>query len=221
MPKDNQVRPPSPFRLFPFPPFLPSRSPLSPFSPTRFPDGLIVLGARLNPREEPGRVARVRLLHGLDLWRQGASRGYVLLTGGIRPGCGRSEARAMADWGLAWVLEHWGAEVREALNSRLILEEASRSTLASARHTLPLVQALGSRTVGLVTDAVHIHRAQLLFRRHFAPQGIEVHPLPARGLVGHYWRNRRYLWLSRMMLREGGAWIKALGCLLRERRRLE
>jgi uncharacterized SAM-binding protein YcdF (DUF218 family) len=123
----------------------------------------------------------------------------------------------MADWALAWVRQHWGADVREALNSCLILEEASQSTTASARHTLPLVQELGSRTVGLVTDAVHIHRAHLLFRRRFDPQGIKVYPLPARGLVRHYWQHHRYLWLTKMVLREGGAWVKALSHLLLER----
>jgi hypothetical protein len=176
-------------------------------------DGFIVLGASLNPRDEPGRVARVRLTHALHLWRHRGGLDYLILTGGVMPGCGCSEARAMADWALSWVAEHWGTEVREVLRPGLILEEASRNTAASARHTLPLVQKLGSRSVGLVTDAVHIHRAHLLFKRQFAPQGITVHPLPARGLVRHYWQRRRYLWLTRMALREGGAWVKALGRL--------
>jgi uncharacterized SAM-binding protein YcdF (DUF218 family) len=113
--------------------------------------------------------------------------------------------------------QHWGEEVREALQACLILEEASRSTAASARHTLPLVQDRGSRAVGLVTDALHIHRAHLLFRRQFHPQGITVVPFPARGLVRHYWQHRRYLWLSRMALRESGAWLKVLGGLLLRR----
>jgi hypothetical protein len=64
-----------------------------------------------------------------------------------------------------------------------------------------------------VTDAVHIHRARFLFQRHFRPHNIMVHPLPARGLVRYYWRNRRFLWLSKMALREGGAWLKVLGHL--------
>lgn len=116
----------------------------------------------------------------------------------------------MADWALAGASEHWGDAGREALEACLILEEVSRTTAASARHTLPLVAARGSRTVGLVTDAVHIHRALFLFQRHFRPRGIRVQPLPARGLVRHYWCNRRYWWLSKMALREGGAWLKVL-----------
>ena len=207
---NNHIPDPSPFRLFPS----------SPFSPKLVLDGLIVLGARLNPQDQPGRVARLRLTHALDLWRQGGGEGYVLLTGGVLPGCGCSEARAMADWALTRVTRHWGEKERELLDAALVLEEASRSTAASARHTLPLVQARGSRAVGLVTDAVHMHRARLLFKRQFTPRGITVHRLPARGLVRHYWHHRRYLWLTRMALREGGAWIKVLGRLLLEGRRL-
>jgi uncharacterized SAM-binding protein YcdF (DUF218 family) len=197
-------------------------SPLPPATPAllhQAVDGLIVLGARLNPREEPGRVARVRLSHALKFWRDSDSQGYVLLSGGVRPGCGCSEARAMAAWALTWAAEHGGPDLREALRACLILEEASRTTAASARHTLPLVQARGSRAVGLVTDALHMHRAAWLFRRVFRPQDITIHPLPARGLAGHYWRQRRYLWLSKMALREGGAWVKVLGHLLRPRPR--
>jgi uncharacterized SAM-binding protein YcdF (DUF218 family) len=124
----------------------------------------------------------------------------------------------MADWALAWVGEHWGEAVREALQACLVLEEASRTTAASARYTLPLVQKLGFRRVGLVSDSLHIPRAQLLFKRHFHPWGIKVHPLPARGLVRHYWRKRRFLWLGKMTLREGGAWLKALGSLALRRK---
>jgi uncharacterized SAM-binding protein YcdF (DUF218 family) len=204
MQKDYQFGRPAPFGLF-----APSPSPII-HQPV---DGFIVLGASLNLRDEPGRVARVRLTHALQLWRHCGGSGYLILTGGVRPGGSCSEARAMADWALAWVEEHWGAEVWEVLRPVLILEEASRNTAASASHTLPLVQELGSSSVGLVTDAVHIHRAHLLFKRRFAAQGITVHPLPARGLVRHYWQRRRYLWLTKMALREGGAWVKALGRL--------
>jgi uncharacterized SAM-binding protein YcdF (DUF218 family) len=209
MDHDYPLEPSSSFRLLPS----------SPLPHQLFPDGFIVLGARLNPQGRPGRVIRLRLAHALNLWRHCGSQGYLILTGGFWPHAGCSEARAMADWALAFAAEHWGAEAREAIAAGLILEEASRSTAASARHTLPLVQGLGSRSVGLVTDALHIHRAAFLFRRQFAPLGITVQPLAARGLVRHYWRQRRYRWLTKMALREGGAWVKVLGRLLLEPRR--
>jgi uncharacterized SAM-binding protein YcdF (DUF218 family) len=178
-------------------------------------DVIIVLGARLNSRGEPGRVARLRLVHALELWREHQPGCHILITGGRRPGTAGSEARSMADWSLDWVEDNWGAGVRAELAACLVLEEASLNTAASAANTLPLVQGLGRLAVGLVSDRLHLRRAHYLFRRHFAPQGITLHPRPARGLLQHYWRQRRYLWLTKMALREGGAWLKVLGNLVR------
>jgi uncharacterized SAM-binding protein YcdF (DUF218 family) len=202
---DNQGRDQEASRLFPF-----RLLPFSPLPSKPVIDGLVVLGARLNPQGEPGRVARLRLVHALHLWRSGDCRGYVLISGGGRAGRSCSEARAMAEWASRWVSENWGDELCKTLEACLILEEASHNTAASARHTLALVEARGSRRVGLVTDAVHIHRARFLFQRQFHPRGIRIYPLAARGMVRHYWRQRRYLWLGKMALREGGAWLKVL-----------
>ncbi len=179
---------------------------------------LIVLGARLNPRGEPGRVAQLRLRHALTLWREHHPGCRVLLTGGQRPGTATSEALAMARWSLAWTQDNWGLETREKLAACLVLEEASHNTAASATNTLPLVQGLGVKAVGLVSDSLHFRRAHYLFQRRFSRHGIIVYPLPARGLVRHYWRQRRYWWLGKMALREGGAWLKVLGSLVWSRR---
>ena len=119
----------------------------------------------------------------------------------------------MARWSLAWTQDNWGLEAREKLAACLVLEEASHNTAASVANTLPLVQGLGAKAVGLVSDSLHCRRAHFLFRGRFARHGILVHSLPARGLVRHYWRQRRYWWLGKMALREGGAWLKVLGSL--------
>lgn len=200
----------------------PSISPISPLSPTLLPsqlDCLIVLGARLNLRGEPGRVAKLRLRHALQVWRECHPGCRILLTGGQRHGAITSEARAMAEWSLTWVEENWGVAARKRLESCLILEEASRNTAASAANTMPPLQSRGVKTVGLVSDSLHYRRAHYLFRRLFARHGITVHSLPARGLVRHYWQQRRYLWLVKMALREGGAWLKVLGGLAWGRKR--
>jgi uncharacterized SAM-binding protein YcdF (DUF218 family) len=139
----------------------------------------------------------------------------LILSGGRHPGTPVTEARAMADWSLEWTAQNWGQAARDLLNQCLILEEESLNTLASARHTLALAAGRGSRRVGLVSDSLHMRRAQFLFHRHFAPRGIEVRPLPAPGLVQHYWERRRYLWLTKMAMREGGAWVKVLSHLAR------
>jgi uncharacterized SAM-binding protein YcdF (DUF218 family) len=174
-------------------------------------DALIVLGARLHPQGGPGRVARLRLLHALHLWRHHYPQIPILITGGRQPGGAASEARVMAQWSLTWVGENWGPAFQEKLRPCLILEEASRNTRASAANTLPLLAPnLQCRVVGLVSDTLHMPRARFLFARHFRPRSIGVHPLPARGLLRHYWQHRRYWWLGKMALREGGAWLKVL-----------
>src|SRR5208337_5200586 len=76
---------------------------------------LIVLGARLNPQCQPGRVAQVRLLHALKLWRQLHPGCHLLITGGPRSGSAISEAGSMARWSLDWVAENWGPGLREEL----------------------------------------------------------------------------------------------------------
>ena len=213
----------SPFPLFAFSPFRPAifrPSPPSPIRPAPLPaeiDGLIILGAPLNPQGEPGRVGRLRLLHALELWRRHYPARPFIITGGQLPGTAQPEARAMAAWSCSWVAANWGPELQEQLRRCLLLEEASRNTAASARHTLVLAQELGLRAVGLVSDTFHLPRAHFLFRRHFSRHAIRVHPLPARGLLQQYWRHRRYLWLTRIALREAGAWVKVLAHLCLKR----
>jgi uncharacterized SAM-binding protein YcdF (DUF218 family) len=172
---------------------------------------LIVLGARINPAGRPGRVARMRVEHALTIWREGGAKGYLILTGGCsREGISTSEARAMADYALARAEAHGGPELRERLGACLLLEEASHTTWDSACHTLPLILELEFEAVGLVSDALHLRRAHYLFRRHYRRHPIKLHTLPVPGVIRHYWRNRRYLWLTRMALRETGAWLKIL-----------
>jgi uncharacterized SAM-binding protein YcdF (DUF218 family) len=172
---------------------------------------LIVLGARINQKGLPGRIARMRVEHALTIWREGGASGYLILTGGCsREGLDVSEARAMADYVLDRAEAHGGPELRDRLGSCLVLEEASRTTWDSACHTLPLVLDLDLSAVGLVSDALHLRRAHFLFRRHYHRHPVRVHPLPVPGVIRHYWRNRRYLWLTKMALRETGAWLKVL-----------
>lgn len=116
----------------------------------------------------------------------------------------------MAHWSLAWVAENWGIEVRERLAALILLEEASRNTADAARNSLALARELGLKRVGLVTDGLHMPRAHYLFRRHPSSRRLHLHPLPCPGLLRDYWQRRRYLRLGKMLLREGGAWLKVL-----------
>jgi uncharacterized SAM-binding protein YcdF (DUF218 family) len=174
-------------------------------------EALIVLGGRVGADGYPGRPTRLRLLHALNLWREHYPGAYFLLSGGQNRGAPVSEARAMAEWSLKWVGENWGIEVRERLAALLLLEETSRNTAAAARNTLALAQKLGLKRLGLVTDHLHMRRAHYLFRRHLPQRHLSLHPLPYPGLLRDYWQRRRFLRLGKMLLREGGAWVKVWG----------
>lgn len=174
-------------------------------------DGLIVLGARLNPEGRAGRIARLRVEHALKIWQEGGADCCLVLTGGCsREGLDISEARAMADHALERAEAQGGPELRARLHNCLVLEETSRTTWESACRTLPLVQDLDLTAVGLVSDALHLRRARALFRRHYRHHPVKIHPLPVPGVIRHYWQYRRYLWLTKMALRETGAWLKFL-----------
>lgn len=178
---------------------------------------LIVLGGSVDMHGYPGRPARLRLLHALHLWREHYPGAYFLVSGGRHRGAPMSEARAMADWSLAWVEETWGAEARERLAPLLFLEEKSRNTAASAKNALALARELGCKRLGLVTDHLHMPRAHYLFRRQAAAHLHFIHPLPYSGLLRDYWQRRRFLRLGKMLLREGGAWVKVLARLVVEK----
>jgi uncharacterized SAM-binding protein YcdF (DUF218 family) len=174
-------------------------------------EALIVLGGRVGADGYPGRPTRLRLLHALNLWREHYPGAHLLMSGGRNKGAPVSEARAMAEWSLKWAEENWGAEARERLAPLIILEETSRNTLAAAQNALVLAQKFGFSRVGLVTDHLHMRRAHYLFRHHLPHRHFSLHPLPYPGLLRDYWQRRRFLRLGKMLLREGGAWVKVLG----------
>jgi hypothetical protein len=174
-------------------------------------DAFIILGSRLNAQGRPGRIGRMRLEHALAVWQEQGGDAYMIITGGPTHGTHVTEAQAMAAYALAWAENSWGPETRDRLADRLILEKESKNTLASARHTLPVIQGLNLTSVALVSDGLHIRRARYLFRRHFRHHRIDLHSLPVPGVMRTYWQNRRYFWLTKMALREGAAWLKVLG----------
>jgi uncharacterized SAM-binding protein YcdF (DUF218 family) len=116
----------------------------------------------------------------------------------------------MADYAVERAASFWGPDFQARLENCLVLEEASRTTRDSAHYTLPLIRDLNFGTVGLVSDSLHLRRAHFLFRRHYRRHPVILQPLPVPGVWRHYWRNRRYLWLFKMVLRESGAWLKVL-----------
>lgn len=113
----------------------------------------VVLGAAVWAGGEPSPALTRRTLHAVHLARAGAVR-HLLLTGGV----GRhppSEATVMRAVAV-------GAGLDPA---RLVLEETATTTLESARACARIIAARGWTRVLLVSDAYHLPRARLAFRR--------------------------------------------------------
>lgn len=149
-------------------------------------DTLVVLGGSLVLENDDGTQVRLgpdslaRSLHALRLYRQ-AGRCRVIVSGGkVDPSVpGPTLAAAMADF-----LAESGVRRED-----LVLEEQSTSTYENALHSRDLIkQNEGKKaekpaaegTIYLVTDALHMHRAEGCFRA----VGLEVQPAPCSYRTG-------------------------------------
>lgn len=174
-------------------------------------DVIIILGAVIGRNGHPGRVGRFRVQHALPLVIESYPGSRVIISGGVLRGRLVSEAKAMGDWAVRQASQQWGESVGQDLEQRLLPEERSLNTADSAHYTALLMRELGLKTAGLVTDTLHMPRVKYLFNRTFPPRQLEFVPLPAPGLLQDYWQRRRYLRLSKFLLREAGAWAKLWG----------
>lgn len=104
-----------------------------------------------------------RIWYAAWLYHQGAAD-KLLLSGGLLPGNGRSEANRMAD-----ALSLMGVPP-----TAVYLEEASRNTYENARFSQPILEENGLETILLVTSALHMPRSVAIFEK----QGMAVIPAP-------------------------------------------
>jgi uncharacterized SAM-binding protein YcdF (DUF218 family) len=161
-------------------------------------DAIVILGGAtrywwLNREDvDPWELGSSRLAAGARAWLSKRAP-IVILTGG-RGGRDASEAARMKI-----AIQRLGVPA-----SALVLEERSRNTEDNAVNTAHLAQPLGVRRILLVTSALHMPRAMLLFER----QGFEVIPVPVPE-NGHRetWRERwlpspSALWRSGRALKE-------------------
>ena len=161
-------------------------------------DAIVVLGggqyAWLRRRDvDPYLLERSRLAAGARAWLEGRAP-LVVLSGGRSGGHGLTEAGRMAE-----------AIVRLGVpRSALLLEQRSRDTAGNAKFTAQLAREHGVRRILLVTSAVHMPRAELLFRN----AGLQVVPVPVpEGAPRLTWRERWLpspgaLWRSGRALKE-------------------
>jgi uncharacterized SAM-binding protein YcdF (DUF218 family) len=164
-------------------------------------DAVVVLGggsryawlerAQVRPED----LKSSRLAAGARAWLAGRAP-YVVLSGGGENGV--SEARVMAA-----AIARLGVPA-----SALILEDRSRSTYDNAVFTAELARRHDIRCVLLVTSALHMPRASLLFRN----AGIRVVPVPVPERAHRlHWRDR---WLpSRSALWRSGRAFKEYAAL--------
>jgi len=161
-------------------------------------DAIVILGGATRywwlQREnvDPWELGSSRLAAGARAWLSERAP-IVILTGG-RGGRDASEAARMKS-----AIQRLGVPA-----SALVLEERSRNTEDNAKNTAYLARQLGVRRILLVTSALHMPRAMLLFQR----QGFEVIPVPVPE-KGHRntWRERwlpspSALWRSGRALKE-------------------
>jgi len=140
-----------------------------------------------------------RIGAGARAWFAGSAP-VVILSGGVGPP-GHREADNMAR-----VITRLGIP-----RASLLLEDRSHSTRENAAYTARLARAHGIHRVVLVTSAIHMPRASLLFRQ----AGLEVIPLgvperPARDDWRERWLpSRRALWRSGRAFKEYAGLIGA------------
>ncbi len=164
--------------------------------PSRANEAILVLGAGLKGGHRIGPGLRSRLETALELSRERPDAVLILSGGGA--GLLR-ESHAMAHW----LLEH-GVDP-----ARIVLEERSNNTRGNMRESVPLLAALGVRSVRLVTEAFHMKRSRLLLDMVLRQSGLgdveliaapaptrnleaaqREHPVPYRDLRAqtHAWR---------------------------------
>ncbi len=131
-------------------------------------DLILVLGRALRD-DQPTEVFRARLERAARLYREGYAP-RVLLTGGLTGKATRTEAEA-------------GLEVLVAAgvpSAAVLLEDQSRHTLENLFHTRQTMRELGLRTILLVSDRLHIARAEAYARGFGLDVTSSPSPYPSR-----------------------------------------
>jgi uncharacterized SAM-binding protein YcdF (DUF218 family) len=117
-------------------------------------DAIVVLGAGYWRPCGLTRSAWQRTLHGVRLWQEGRAARLVFTGGPTKESGGVAVAREMAD-----------LAVRLGVPRDAVLQEVvSRNTHENAVLAAALLRPLGYKRVLLVTDSIHMRRAEACFR---------------------------------------------------------
>lgn len=113
-------------------------------------DAILVLGRKLQ-EDRPTSVFQARLAHAASLWHQGFAP-RILVAGGVTGRATVSEA----DAGIAWL------QAQGLPASALLAEDHSQHTLENLFWVRERVRLEGWRTLILVSDPLHLARAQAM-----------------------------------------------------------
>ncbi|MCB9915992.1 MAG: YdcF family protein [Planctomycetes bacterium] len=128
-------------------------------------DCAVVLGARVHADGTPSLALADRVAEGVRLYETGLVHELVM-SGGVDPGHGRSEARVMAQ-----------LAVEAGVPAEHVhLDEAGANTRASAENCARLAAEHGWRDALLVSHGYHLLRAKTAFHR----AGLRTYSVPAR-----------------------------------------
>lgn len=125
-------------------------------------DAIVVLGAAQYVGR-PSPVFKSRLDHAVKLWKGGTAP-LVILTGGF----GAGDTTTEAEVGRKYVI---GQGVPDSV---ILVENAGRSTSASLRTVVGMMQARELKTAVLVSDPFHMFRLGIIARR----LGLEAYTSP-------------------------------------------
>lgn len=164
-------------------------------------DAIVVLGGAthygwmLRERVDPWELGSSRLAAGARAWLSRRAP-IVILTGG-NGGRDASEAARMKP-----AIERLGVPA-----SALLLEEHSRNTEENAIHTAQIARRFGVRRILLVTSALHMPRAVMVFERQgFDVAAVSVPENARRETWRERWLpSRSALWRSGRALKEYAA----------------
>jgi uncharacterized SAM-binding protein YcdF (DUF218 family) len=132
-------------------------------------DAIVVFGAA-EYYGRPSPVLRLRLDHGLDLYRQDLAP-FVITTGGS----GKDPRFSEGGVGHAYLL------ARGVPDAALIEETQGGDTAESAARVAVIMRANGMRTCLAVSDAFHLFRV----KRLMASEGMECYASPRPGSIPH------------------------------------
>ncbi len=150
---------------------LESAYPSKPLSDYEQADAIVVLGgsigAKVYPRYEAEETEGSRLLPALRLYNKNKSK-LIIVSGGVPyksiDGTERTESTDMKD-----ILMDFGIP-----KENIIEENRSRNTVENALYVKEIMEAKGIKKILLVTAAVHMRRAMMIFNR----VGIQAIPVP-------------------------------------------